>query len=60
MDRVYHDKAPHFERIFIVPRHQLTGKLNYLNVSKLDIAFDVSVVNQLLSAPRTTHWDAVV
>ena len=37
------------------------GKLNYLTVTRLDIAFDVSIVSQFLSTPKMiTHWDAVV
>ena len=39
---------------------RLTGKLNYLIVTRSAIAFVVTVVSQFLSAPRTTYWDAVV
>jgi len=35
-------------------------KLNYLTITRPDIAFDVSVVSQFQSAPKTTHWDVVV
>ena len=40
----------------------LVGKLNYLIVSRSNISFVVSVllVSQFLSAPRITHWDAIV
>ena len=40
--------------------HRLVGKLNYLIVTKSDIAFVISVVSRLLSTPRITHWYAVV
>jgi len=36
------------------------GKLNYLTVTRPDIAFVVSIVSQFLSASRTTHWEALV
>nr|GFB59449.1 uncharacterized mitochondrial protein AtMg00810-like [Tanacetum cinerariifolium] len=38
---------------------RVVGKLNYLTVTRPDIAFMVSVVSQFLTAPRTSHWDAV-
>jgi len=39
---------------------RLVDKLNYLIVTRLDIAFLVSVVSQFLSSPHTSHWDAVI
>ena len=39
---------------------QIVGKLNYLIVTRLDIAFSVSVVSQFMSFPRTSHWDAIL
>jgi len=39
---------------------RLVSKLNYLAITRSDIAFDVSIVSQFLLAPRTTHWDVVV
>ncbi|XP_043697502.1 secreted RxLR effector protein 161-like [Telopea speciosissima] len=39
---------------------RLVGKLNYLTVTRPDIAFSVSMVSQFLSSPRTSHWDAVI
>jgi len=39
---------------------RLVGKSNYLMVTRPNIAFVVSVVSQLLLAPRTTPWDAIV
>lgn len=39
---------------------RLVDKLNYLTVTRPDIAFHVSVVSQFLSSPRTSHWDAVI
>ena len=38
---------------------RVVGKLNYLTITRPDIAFPVSVVSQFLSSPRTSHWDAV-
>jgi len=39
---------------------RLVDKLNYITIIIHDIAFAVSIVSQFLSAPRTTHWNAVV
>jgi len=39
---------------------RLVGKLNYLIITRLDIAFVVSIVSQFLPAPRIIHWDTVV
>ncbi|XP_031275449.1 uncharacterized protein LOC116133918 [Pistacia vera] len=39
---------------------RIVGKLNYLTVTRPDIAFSVSVVSQFMSSPRTSHWDAVL
>ena len=39
---------------------RLVGKLNYLTVTRPDIAYPVSVVSQFMSAPHTTHWDAAI
>ena len=38
----------------------LVGKLNYLTITRLDISFPVSVVNQFLQSPCDSHWDAVI
>ncbi|XP_071912144.1 uncharacterized mitochondrial protein AtMg00810-like [Coffea arabica] len=38
----------------------LVGKLNYFTVTRPDISFAVSVVNQFLDTSRTSHWDAVI
>ena len=37
----------------------LVGKLNYLIVTRLDIAYSVSVVSQYMSSPTVDHWAAV-
>ncbi|GAB2296956.1 hypothetical protein Dimus_038449 [Dionaea muscipula] len=39
---------------------RLVGKLNYLSITRPDIAFPVSVVSQFMANPRTSHWEAVV
>ncbi|GAV57180.1 hypothetical protein CFOL_v3_00718 [Cephalotus follicularis] len=38
----------------------LVGKLNYLSVTRTNIAFPVSVVSQFLSSPWSSHWDAAI
>ncbi|KAK9080267.1 hypothetical protein SSX86_001943 [Deinandra increscens subsp. villosa] len=38
---------------------RIVGKLNYLTITRPDIAFPVSVVSQFMSSPRTSHWEAV-
>jgi len=40
--------------------YHLVGKLNYLTVTRHFITFTVNIVSQFFSAPRTTHWDAVL
>ena len=39
---------------------KLVRKLNYLTVTKPDIAFAITVVSQFLSASKTSQWNAVV
>ncbi|RVW52982.1 putative mitochondrial protein [Vitis vinifera] len=39
---------------------RLVGKLNYLTITRPDISFPVSVVNQFLQSPCDSHWDAVI
>ncbi|XP_057730183.1 uncharacterized mitochondrial protein AtMg00810-like [Arachis stenosperma] len=39
---------------------QLVGGLIYLSVTRPDIAYPVHVLSQFLSAPRTTHYAAVL
>ncbi|GAV85387.1 LOW QUALITY PROTEIN: hypothetical protein CFOL_v3_28824, partial [Cephalotus follicularis] len=39
---------------------RLVGKLNYLTITRPDISFAISAVSQFMSAPRTTHWQAVL
>ncbi|WMV29187.1 hypothetical protein MTR67_022572 [Solanum verrucosum] len=38
---------------------RLVGKLNYIIVTRPDIAFAVSVVSQFVSAPTIKHWEAL-
>ena len=33
--------------------------MNYLTITRPDISYAVSVVNQFLKAPRVSHWEAV-
>lgn len=39
---------------------RLVGKLNYLTITRPDIAFPVSVVSQFMSEPTQTHWEAAI
>ncbi|XP_057991650.1 uncharacterized mitochondrial protein AtMg00810-like [Hevea brasiliensis] len=38
---------------------RLVGKLNYLTVTRPDIAYAVSVVSQFMSSPTVAHWEAL-
>ena len=38
---------------------RLVGKLNYITVTRSDIAYSVSVVSQYMSSPTVDHWAAV-
>ena len=38
---------------------KLVGKLNYLTVTRPDIAHSVSIVGQYMSSPTIDHWEAV-
>ena len=38
---------------------RLVGKLNFLTITHLDIAYSVSVVSQYMSFPIVDHWAAV-
>ena len=38
---------------------RLVGKLNYLTVTRPDIAYSVSVVSRYMSSPTVDHWKAV-
>nr|GEV40391.1 copia protein [Tanacetum cinerariifolium] len=38
---------------------RVVGKLNYLTITRPDIAYPISVVSQFLTAPRTSYWEAV-
>ena len=39
---------------------RMVGKLIYLSHTRLDIAFDVSVVSQFIHSPRASHHDVVL
>ena len=47
--------------LFEDPRRyrRLIGKLNYLIVTCLDIAYSVSVLSQYMSSPIVSHWTAI-
>ncbi|XP_019161438.1 PREDICTED: uncharacterized protein LOC109158074 [Ipomoea nil] len=38
---------------------RLVGKLNYLTVTRPDIAYSVSIVSQFMASPTIDHWKAV-
>ena len=38
---------------------RLVGKLNYLTVTRPDIAYLVSVLSKYMSSPTISHWSAV-
>ena len=38
---------------------RLVEKLNYLTVTRLNIAYSVSVVSQYMSSPTVDHWVAI-
>ena len=38
---------------------RLVGKLNYLTVTRSDIAYSLSVVSQYMASPTVDHWAAV-
>jgi hypothetical protein len=38
----------------------VVGKLNYLTMTRPDLAFPVSVISQFLNSPCDSHWNAVV
>ncbi|XP_022152743.1 uncharacterized protein LOC111020391 [Momordica charantia] len=38
---------------------RLVGKLNYLTVTRPDIAYPVSIMSQFMSSPTTDHWIAL-
>ncbi|XP_026436690.1 uncharacterized protein LOC113334696 [Papaver somniferum] len=39
---------------------QLVGSLNYLTITRPDISHTVHIVSQFMSAPRSTHYAAVL
>ena len=38
---------------------RLIGKLNYLIVTHLDIAYSINIVSQYMSSPTVDHWAGV-
>nr|KYP69760.1 hypothetical protein KK1_008963 [Cajanus cajan] len=39
---------------------KLVGELNYLTMTRPDIVFPITVVNQFLNLPSGSHWIAIV
>ena len=53
--------SDHGENLDNLGRYRrLVRKLNYLMVTRPDIAFSVSVISQFLSAPKISHWNAAL
>jgi len=40
--------------------HTIIGSLVYLNITRLDIVYDIHVVSQFVASPTTVHWAAVL
>ena len=49
------------EELFEDPEkyRRLVGKLNYLTMTRPDIAYSVSIVSQFMTSPTVHHWAAL-